>query len=108
MQGSLGLGPHGDTDNRQLRVNAPEIEGTVVDLNNPVDWLRPAVQVHVGKLLTHRYKHTLSLLTFLQDKSPAAALKPNQMQLPEDADLLLKGRVRIVKSEALYPDSLHL
>ena len=29
------------------------------------------------------------------------------MQLPEDADLLLKGRVRIVKSGALYQASLY-
>ena len=42
------------------------------------------------------------ILTLLEDQSPAAALKRIQMQLPEDANLLLKGRVRIVKSGALY------
>ena len=53
----LGLVPYGDTDKSQLRINAPEVEGTVVDLNNPADWLRPAVQVHIGKLTIHRYEH---------------------------------------------------
>ena len=32
----------------QLRKNAPEVEGTVVDMNDRTEWLRPAVHVHVG------------------------------------------------------------
>ncbi|KAL8722296.1 MAG: hypothetical protein Q9225_001201 [Loekoesia sp. 1 TL-2023] len=61
----------------RLRKNAPEVEGTVVDLNNLTSWLRPAVHVHV-------------------DQSPAAALKRIQVQLHDDAMYLLRGRVRII------------
>lgn len=32
----------------QLRKNAPEVEGTVIDLNDLTEWLRPAMHVHVG------------------------------------------------------------
>ncbi|MCJ1393440.1 hypothetical protein MMC18_006315 [Xylographa bjoerkii] len=61
----------------RLRKNAPEIEGTVINMNDPTEWLRPAVHVHI-------------------DQSPAAALKRIQLQLPEDAPYLLRGRVRII------------
>jgi hypothetical protein len=36
-------------DSDQLRVNAPEVEGTVIDLNDLSSWLRPALHVHVGE-----------------------------------------------------------
>ncbi|KAL9598501.1 MAG: hypothetical protein Q9219_004474 [cf. Caloplaca sp. 3 TL-2023] len=32
----------------RLRKNAPEAEGTIVDLNDLTQWLRPAVHVHIG------------------------------------------------------------
>ena len=34
----------------QLRKNAPEVEGAVVDMNDLTNWLRPAVHVHVGTI----------------------------------------------------------
>ncbi|KAL9609701.1 MAG: hypothetical protein Q9167_005551 [Letrouitia subvulpina] len=61
----------------RLRKNTPEIEGTVMDMNDLTTWLRPAVHVHV-------------------DQSPAAALKRIQLQLKEEAPQLLRGRVRII------------
>ncbi|KAL8834254.1 MAG: hypothetical protein Q9170_003841 [Blastenia crenularia] len=61
----------------RLRRNAPEVEGTVIDLNDLTNWLRPAVHVHV-------------------DQSPAAALKRIQLQLQDEAMSLFKGRVRII------------
>ena len=33
----------------QLRKNAPEIEGTVINMNDLTEWLRPAVHVHIGR-----------------------------------------------------------
>ena len=41
------LGPAGLTV--QLRKNAPEIEGTVINMNDLTEWLRPAVHVHIGR-----------------------------------------------------------
>ena len=32
----------------QLRKNAPEVEGTVINMNDLTEWLRPAVHVHIG------------------------------------------------------------
>ncbi|MCJ1424315.1 hypothetical protein MMC29_002202 [Sticta canariensis] len=61
----------------RLRKNAPEVEGSVIDMNDLTTWLRPATHVHV-------------------DQSPAAALKRIQLQLPNEAERLLKGRVRII------------
>ncbi|MCJ1405772.1 hypothetical protein MMC11_009002, partial [Xylographa trunciseda] len=61
----------------RLRKNAPEVQGTVIDLNDPTEWLRPAVHVHI-------------------DQSPASALKRIQLQLPDEAPYLLRGRVRII------------
>ena len=107
MYRALGPWSKVDTDDAQLRINAPEVEGTVVDLNNPTDWLRPAAQVHIGKLLTQCIDIVGDILTPLEDQSPAAALQRIQMQLPEDADMLLKGRVRIVKLGVPCYDSLH-
>jgi hypothetical protein len=34
---------------------------------------------------------------YITDQSPAAALRRIQLQLKEDADYLLRGRVRIIK-----------
>ncbi|KAL9120122.1 MAG: hypothetical protein Q9187_003326 [Circinaria calcarea] len=34
----------------RLRKNAPEVEGTVVDMNDLTTWLRPAVHAHIGAL----------------------------------------------------------
>ncbi|MCJ1467360.1 hypothetical protein MMC07_005984 [Pseudocyphellaria aurata] len=61
----------------RLRKNAPEVEGSIIDMNDLTTWLRPATHVHV-------------------DQSPAAALKRIQLQLPNEADRLLQGRVRII------------
>lgn len=33
----------------QLRKNAKEVEGEVVDLNSLTSWLRPALHVHIGE-----------------------------------------------------------
>lgn len=40
------------TKERQLRKNAPEVEDTVIDMNDLTTWLRPAVHVHIGTSLT--------------------------------------------------------
>lgn len=61
----------------RLRKNAPEVEGSIIDMNDLTTWLRPATHVHV-------------------DQSPAAALKRIKLQLPNEAERLLKGRVRII------------
>lgn len=34
--------------NSKLRKNAPEIEGSTLDMNDLSTWLRPAAHVHVG------------------------------------------------------------
>ncbi|EXJ74854.1 uncharacterized protein A1O5_01550 [Cladophialophora psammophila CBS 110553] len=61
----------------RLRKNAPEIEGTVIDLNDSTTWLRPALHVHV-------------------DQSPLAVIRRILMQLPSDAEYLLQSRIRVV------------
>ncbi|MCJ1434733.1 hypothetical protein MMC27_004103 [Xylographa pallens] len=61
----------------RLRHNASLPKGTIIDLNDPTDWLLPAVHAHV-------------------DQSPGAALSRTLLQLPEEADFLLRGRVRII------------
>jgi hypothetical protein len=33
----------------KLRMNAPEVEGALIDLNSLTAWLRPAMHVHVGE-----------------------------------------------------------
>ncbi|KIW66777.1 hypothetical protein PV04_06072 [Phialophora macrospora] len=61
----------------RLRKNAPEVEGTLVDLNDLTTWLRPALHLHV-------------------DQSPVAVIRRVLMQLPEDAEYLLQGRIRVI------------
>ncbi|KIY02876.1 uncharacterized protein Z520_01341 [Fonsecaea multimorphosa CBS 102226] len=61
----------------RLRMNAPEIEGTVIDLNDLTTWLRPALHVHV-------------------DQSPLAVIRRILMQLPSEAEHLLQSRIRVV------------
>lgn len=61
----------------RLRKNTPEVEGEVMNLNDLTAWLRPAMHVHI-------------------DQSPAATLKRIQLQLADDAEFLLRGRVRII------------
>lgn len=61
----------------RLRKNAPEIEGDVIDMNNLTTWLRPAMHVHI-------------------DQSPSAVLRRIQLQLPDEAEFLLQGRVRVI------------
>lgn len=60
----------------RLRKFQPEAPAGNINLNDKTQYLRPAVEMHV-------------------DQSPAATLKRIQLQLPEDAEFLLKGRVRI-------------
>ncbi|KAH9985174.1 hypothetical protein F4779DRAFT_632510 [Xylariaceae sp. FL0662B] len=52
-------------------------EDTVVDLNNPMNWLLPAEYAHV-------------------DQSPIAVLNRIRLQFPSEAETLLQGRVRVV------------
>ncbi|PVH88849.1 methyltransferase CmcJ [Cadophora sp. DSE1049] len=53
--------------------------GEVIDLNKLTSWLRPAMHVHI-------------------DQSPLAALNRIRLQLPGEADHLLRGRVRIINA----------
>jgi len=55
----------------------PDVERSVIDLNDLTAWLRPAMMTHV-------------------DQSPAAALNRIKLQLKDDAEFLVRGRVRIV------------
>lgn len=61
----------------RLRKNAPEVEGSVIDLNDLTNWLRPAMHVHI-------------------DQSPSAVLRRIQLQLKDDAEFLLQGRIRVI------------
>jgi hypothetical protein len=61
----------------RIRKGIPEIEGTTIDLNDLTNWLRPITHIHV-------------------DQSPAAVVKRVRIQIPSDADFLLKGRVRVI------------
>ncbi|KAF6229943.1 hypothetical protein HO133_004280 [Letharia lupina] len=63
----------------QIRCNdLRKYEGTRIDFNNPVQPLGPATHAHI-------------------DQSPAAALRRVQLHLPDEADRLLQGRLRIIK-----------
>ncbi|KAI1415842.1 hypothetical protein F5Y13DRAFT_177940 [Hypoxylon sp. FL1857] len=53
------------------------VKDSVVDLNNPMNWLLPAENAHI-------------------DQSPAAVLKRIQLQFPDEAERLLNGRVRVI------------
>jgi len=54
-------------------------EGQSIDLNNKLDHLLPAIHVHV-------------------DQSPTAVLKRVTLQLKDDAEFLLKGRIRVINA----------
>ena len=66
-------------------------------MNDLVTWLRPATHVHVGMMLNLHLLPPWITLSVLEDQSPAAVLKRIQLQLPEEAEQLLQGRVRIIK-----------
>ena len=38
-----------DNEDNKLRHNATLPKGTTIDLNDPTDWLLPAVHAHVGE-----------------------------------------------------------
>ncbi|KAI0892893.1 hypothetical protein F4806DRAFT_505357 [Annulohypoxylon nitens] len=61
----------------RMRQTEPVKEDNLMDLNNPMNWLLPAEQAHV-------------------DQSPLAVLRRVRLQFPDDAERLLKGRVRII------------
>jgi hypothetical protein len=69
----------------QLRKNAPEIEGEVIDMNDLTTWLRPAMHVHIGM-----FPFTWTLQSqHIIDQSASAVLRRIQLQLPDEADFLL-------------------
>ncbi|KAH8822070.1 hypothetical protein F5884DRAFT_658980 [Xylogone sp. PMI_703] len=61
----------------RLRNTIPVPPGTTIDMNNPMELLKPARHVHI-------------------DQSPAAAVGRTQRHLPDRAEELLQGRLRIV------------
>ncbi|KAI1097187.1 hypothetical protein F4804DRAFT_352110 [Jackrogersella minutella] len=61
----------------RLRRAEDRKESDVIDLNDPMDWLLPAMHTHV-------------------DQSPLAVLRRIQLQFPDAADTLLRGRVRVI------------
>lgn len=79
----------------QLRKNAPEIEGSIINLNDLTNWLRPALHVHVGKL--NDFPCPDPVLSRTSDQSPSAVLQRIQLQLNEDSEFLLQGRIRVIK-----------
>lgn len=85
------------SSNPKLRKNAPEVEGSIIDMNDLTTWLRPAAHVHVGMSFDIPPKLPSDGLNNSIDQSPAAVLKRIQLQLPNEAERLLKGRVRIIK-----------
>jgi len=63
----------------RLRNSKPAEIGSIIDLNNPSDWLRPSIHAHV-------------------DQAPNAVLKRVLLQLPDEAETLLKGRIRVINA----------
>ena len=63
----------------KLRHSGSYPTGTEIDLNNPTDWLLPSLHAHV-------------------DQTPGAVLGRIRLQLPDEADFLLQGRVRVITS----------
>ncbi|PMD52525.1 uncharacterized protein K444DRAFT_218497 [Hyaloscypha bicolor E] len=61
----------------RLRRSSPIPAGTVVDLCKPTDWLRPSIHAHV-------------------DNSPSAILNRIMTELPDEAELLLQGRLQVI------------
>jgi len=61
----------------RLRHASSEELGARIDLNEPTDYLMPAIHAHV-------------------DQSAGAALQRTILQLPDEAEFLLQGRVRII------------
>lgn len=79
----------------KLRHNAALPKGTTIDLNDPTDWLLPAVHAHVGETWTVQETRS-RYISRVADQSPGAALSRTILQLPQEADFLLRGRVRII------------
>jgi len=63
----------------RLRTNVPETWGEVIDLNDFTERLRPVSSVH-------------------NDQTAKAVVNRVRLQLPDEADRLLKGRVRVINA----------
>ncbi|KAH8746035.1 methyltransferase CmcJ [Hyaloscypha finlandica] len=61
----------------RLRNTLPEATNGIIDLNDLTNWLRPVMHVHI-------------------DQSPHAVLNRIKLQFKDEAQQLLKGRVRII------------
>ena len=82
---------------KQLRHNATIPINTTIDLNEPTNRLTPAVNAHVGELRTIRgFASKKSAQRGTVDQSPGAALNRTLLQLSNEADFLLQGRVRVI------------
>lgn len=61
----------------RLRHSGSYPKGTEIDLNDPTDWLLPSIHAHI-------------------DQAPGAVLNRTLLQLPDEAEFLLQGRVRVI------------
>jgi len=61
----------------RVRRDENQVGDKVFDINDPTEYLRPAEMVHI-------------------DQSPSAVLQRIRLQLPDTADFLLRGRVRVI------------
>lgn len=87
----------------QLRNSTPAEPGTKIDLAKPTDYLRPSLHAHTGNSDEPILKNlSIHRLTSHIDQAPSSAIKRTYMHLPDEADTLLKGRVRIIKYAASF------
>lgn len=73
------------------------------DLNDLTAVLRPAAYPHVGKLTSDA---CVPLLKGRIDQSPSAVISRTRLQLGDEAEMLLRGRVRVIKLVLLFDSYL--
>ena len=74
----------------------------MIDANDKMQYLLPAKHVHIGILYVSN-ENGRHIADLLADQAPSAVLGRIRLHLPEQADYLLKGRVRIIKWVHLEP-----